>query len=286
MKLFLRPNLKKEESAQCTRVVVEELLRLGLVPMVENRIGQHLGLQNCVTGELPDLMEQCEVLVPIGGDGTLMRCAADAVRADKPILGINAGRIGFLTQLETCEISQLGRLKDGQYRMTERMMLEGVVVDETGAEKQRFIALNDIVATRGEMNSVADVEVFQGERLITRQRGDGMIFATPTGSTAYSLSAGGPVVDPELEVVLLTAICPHATFRCTMTLPGWHTYTLREAVVNRSQDLMIAADGRRVITIAAKECLMVRKHGKKAKLIDLGLHDFYESLNEKLSWRR
>ena len=286
MKLFLRPNLTKEDSGACTRAVVEEVLRLGMTPMVENRIGEHMGLQNCVTGELPELMEQCDILVPIGGDGTLMRCAGDAVRADKPILGINAGRIGFLTQLETCEIKQLERLKAGSYRMTERMMLEGMVVDESGAEKQRFVALNDIVATRGGMNSVADVEVYQGERLITRQRGDGMIFATPTGSTAYSLSAGGPIVDPELEVILLTAICPHATFRCTMTLPGWHTYTLREAVVNRSQDLVIAADGRRVTTIAAKECVLVRKYGKKAKLIDLGLHDFYESLNDKLSWRR
>lgn len=284
MRIFLRPNPKKGNSEACTTAIMEELLRLGITPMLDQAMIQYIRpVEGCAVGEYASLMEDCDIVMPVGGDGTLMRCATGAVRAGKPIIGINTGRVGFLTQLEATELDQLHRLKDGTYTISTRMMLEGTVI---GGKERRFTALNDVVVSRGEVDGIADVEVQQGERLITRQRGDGLIFATPTGSTAYSLSAGGPIVDPELELVLLTAICPHATFRCSMTLPAEREYVVREHVVNRQCGLLVTADGRRIARMDTQERLLIRKYGNRAQFIDLGLHDFYDSLNEKLSWRR
>jgi NAD+ kinase len=112
------------------------------------------------------------------------------------------------------------------------------------------------------------------------------VFATPTGSTAYSLSAGGPIVDPELELVLLTAICGHATFRCSLALPADKAYIAREHIVNRQCGLTVTADGKRIASLHTNESVHIRKYAQSSQLIDLGLHDFYERLGEKLSWRR
>jgi NAD+ kinase len=285
MKVFLRPNISKGNSADCTRRIVDELLRLGMGPMLETGIAAAVNADpRCVTGEAPALLKECDIVMPIGGDGTLMRCTHGAVRQSKPVLGVNTGRIGFLTQLESTQIEKLVLLKEGKYTISRRMLLEGRI--QGGAKERRFIALNDIVVTRAAAFSIADIDVHHGERLITRQRGDGLIFATATGSTAYSLSAGGPIVDPEIDLILLTAICPHATFRCTMALPAGQEYDIREHVAYRECGLQVTSDGRQTGSMGNGERLVITRYGKRAKLIDLGLHDFYDSVGEKLSWRK
>lgn len=286
MKILLRPYLKKDIGGVCTLSIIRELLKLGAVPMLERATAEQLENlpEGCALGEYGSLLQDCDVLMPVGGDGTLMRAACNAVWAEKPIIGVNAGRVGFLTQLEACETEKLHLLVEGRYSVTERMLLEGAIGG--GPEAQSFIALNDIVVSRGSAEGIADVEVHQKDgRLITRQRGDGLIIATPTGSTAYSLSAGGPVVDPELELFLLTAICPHATFRCALVLPSTKEYTVREHVVNRETGLYVSADGRRVAKISSPQELTVRKFQKCLRFIDLGVHGFYDNLSEKLRWR-
>ncbi|MCL2056863.1 MAG: NAD(+)/NADH kinase [Oscillospiraceae bacterium] len=284
MKVFLRPNTEKGDSAGCTRLVVGELLRLGMEPMLESPLVYMAGGARCISGDAAELLKACDIVMPIGGDGTLIRSTHGAVKANKPVLGINTGRVGFLTQLESTETDKLYLLKEGRYKISKRMLLEGRVTG--GKKERRFIALNDIVVFRGPAYSIADIEVHQGERLITRQRGDGLIFSTATGSTAYSLSAGGPIVDPEIDLILLTAICPHATFRCTMALPSGQQYSVREHGAYRECGLHITADGRQTGEIAAGDRLVITRYKKRAKFIDLGLHDFYDSVTEKLSWRK
>jgi NAD+ kinase len=238
----------------------------------------------CVIGEASALLDSCDILMPVGGDGTLIRAAHDAVHAEKPIIGVNTGRLGFLTQLEDGEVEGLTLLRDGNYTIQERMMLEGSVTAGDGGAGS-FLALNDIVISRSQLEGIADMEVHGGGRLITRQRGDGMIFSTPTGSTGYSLSAGGPVADPELELILLTAICPHGTFRCSLALPADREYTAREHIVNRDGGLIVTADGRHIARISANEEIRIKRHGRKVRFIDLGMHDFFRRLGEKLSWQ-
>lgn len=282
MNILLRPNFNKPDAISCSREIIRRLLALGMSPMLEQSAKSNLDEDGCVYGGLDELLLRCDLVMPVGGDGTMMRAARVAVGADLPVLGVNAGRVGFLTQLEACELDALSILKERKYKVTERMMLTGEV---NGSRDSSFIALNDIVVSHAEAMNIADIEVSEGDRAIMRQRADGVIFSTPTGSTAYSLAAGGPVADPELELIVLTAICPHATFRYSLVLPVNRSYTVREMVINRDNGLIINADGKEAAVIGAGDELVISKYSKRVKFIDLGLHDFYSSLNEKLSWR-
>jgi len=283
MKILLQPNYNKSGSVYCAKEIAERFLKMNLTPLFDN-LWNGEKPDGCEYGEYNDMLDICDIVMPIGGDGTVMHAAHYAAMAGKPVLGVNAGRLGFLTQLESSELDKLHLVKEGRYKTSERMMLECVVPGENGG-KESFSALNDIVLYRGKIGGMVDVEVREGERIITSQRGDGTIFSTPTGSTAYSLSAGGPVVDPEMEMILLTAICPHATLRHSIVLPADREYEVYEKVVNKNNGLVISVDGRNVAEIDAGQKIYIKKYEKKVKFIDLGLHDFYSSLGEKLSRR-
>ncbi|MDR2932425.1 MAG: NAD(+)/NADH kinase [Oscillospiraceae bacterium] len=283
MKILLRPNLKKTDSLSCAREIIKRFCALAITPMLDEAARPVLNDPTCVYGPEDALMADCDMVMPIGGDGTVMRTAKRATMLGKPIIGINTGRVGFLTQLESAELENLALLKSGRYTICDRMLLEGVIHGERQSG-EAFVCLNDIVVARSEKAGIVDIQVSAGGRVITNQRGDGIIFATPTGSTAYTLSAGGPVVDPGLELMVLTAICPHATFRHSLVLPMDTVYTVQEQIINRRNGLTVTADGRRVAVIGADDSLVIQKHAAPAKFVELDPHDFYASLSQKLSW--
>ena len=285
MKILLYPNMEKPNGLVATQKTVEKLLELSLQPMLDEQFRQSVGeREGCLYGRFSELLGRCDVLMPIGGDGTIMRSARHAAQAVKPILAVNAGRLGFLSQIEPHELDNLQLLIDGKYKIVQRMMLEAVLVQ--GGKPRRFTALNDVVISRSDADKIVDIHVHQGDRLITRHRADGLIFATATGSTAYSLSAGGPIVDPEMDLMLLTAICSHSTFNCSMVLPSKCAYTVTEKSAFNPKGLTISVDGRRIGKIHGEETVLVRKSGVRASFIDLGQRSFYASVNEKLSWGR
>lgn len=285
MKMLLYPNIEKPNGLVCTTKTVEKLLELGQEPLLDQQFQSLLGEQKgIVFGRFTELLSHCDMLIPIGGDGTIMRSARHAAHANKPILAVNAGRLGFLSQIEIHELDHLQMLIDGDYNIVQRMMLEAVLIQ--GGKPRRFTALNEVVISRSDADKIVDIHVHQQDKLIARHRADGLIFATATGSTAYSLSAGGPIVDPKLNLLLLTAICSHSTFNRSMVLPSQQEYTVTEKSAFNPKGLAVSVDGRRVGKIHSDETVVVRKSKVSASFIDLGLRSFYTSVNEKLSWGR
>lgn len=284
MNILLFPNLDKANGLLCTKQIAQTLKEYGATPMLEAGYRELVGEEYAVYGRFSELLARCEVIIPIGGDGTVMRAARHAVAAGKPILGVNAGRVGFLTQLERHELESLHLLLERKYSIQTRMMLEAELMQ--GGKSRRYAGLNDIVVSRGDVDQVVDIEVRQQGMLVAMHTADGVIFSTPTGATAYSLSAGGPIVDPNLTLLLMTAICAHSTFNRSMVLSTKWEYTIASRRTAHSKGLPVAVDGRRVGRIMGEQKLIIRKSAAQVQMIDLGLRSFYQNVNEKLAWGR
>lgn len=283
MKVLLEPNFRKPNSVLCTLRAAEKLVELGALPMLDRSTGQQLGEPpGCLFGSLEELVSACDMMMAIGGDGTILRVIQHAVPADKPVIGVNAGRIGFLAQIEMDELAQLGLLVAGRYRISRRMLLEAEVVQEGGG---RRLALNEVVVAQGRYGKLAELSVTQEGREIALQRAEGMIFSTPTGSTAYSLAAGGSIADPETDLILMTAISPYSAFNRSLILPADKEY-LVWAESGAREGLRVIADGKTVANINRDGYVVVRRSPLYARLVDLQLRDFYSNLREKLSLRR
>lgn len=226
--------------------------------------------------ELP----HADVLICFGGDGTLLHAARDAVRFDLPVLGVNMGSVGFMAELERSELSMLGQLVRGNYYTENRMMLtvrqyrgEQLVCEE--------LALNDAVVSKGSMARVAEVEVRADKHHVTTIMGDGVIFATPTGSTAYSMSAGGSIVDPETQCILMTPVCPHQLGSRSMILPPERVISVGLPRGSKKY-LYLAVDGGKPYRIAPFDRVEITRSVEQTRLIRLTKRTFYEILHHKL----
>jgi NAD+ kinase len=265
MKIFIQPNPASCEAERCAANVAEALRGIA------KRMGKPLELL-----AEPDFAA-CDIAIAVGGDGTVIRTARKAARHGKPVLGVNAGKLGFLTQLETDETTALEKIFTGNYRLNNRMMLDAII-----GGNGEYAALNDIVASHSDAGRLVDFEVFKDGISIARQRADGVIFSTPTGSTAYSMSAGGPVVAPELSLILMTAICPHSRLGNSLVLAPDGVYTVRETRAGGGMNVII--DGHSVCKIESGDTLVVKRSETVVRFIDLGLREFFGNLNQKLNW--
>ncbi len=272
-RLLILPNITKPEALACTALVVEKLVALGCQPLLQQEHFKLLPGCPAGFGNFPRLLEQCEGILAIGGDGTIIHALKHGVEAGKPVLGINAGRLGFLAEVEPDELEEkLNRLVLGSYRIEQRTVLRAAV-------DQNFVgyALNDVVLTKGEGHTLAEFEIACGGRFMDSFRADGIIFSTPMGSTAYSLSAGGPVVDPAIDAILLTPICPHALSVRPTLLSG------RESIVTTSREpLALTLDGQPPLTLTPGQQLAVSKAVKPADFISFGEKEFFEVLSKKI----
>ena len=225
---------------------------------------------------------EVDVVVAIGGDGTILRCARYAMMIDKPILGINAGRLGFLTTIEKDDIASMEKFVEGDYFITERMMLS-IDHHKNNGEVVNHTALNDMVIRNGVHTRIVDVDIQDGSH-VSQVRADGVIFATPTGSTAYSLAAGGPIVDPSVETIIMTPICPHTLVSRSIIYGADRELVVRGVHDNEhSSNLVMAIDGQPDIVIENGEYLVVRKSKTHVKLIALEDKNFYGVLKDKIA---
>jgi len=229
------------------------------------------------------MIEACDTIIAVGGDGTIIHSAKHAAVANKPILGINVGRLGFVAGLEMNELDYLKDLVDGNYTVENRMMLSISFV-QNGKSKS-YYALNDAVIARGSLSRIVDFKVSFNENNVCDYRADGLIIATPTGSTAYSLSAGGPVIDPSMQCIILTPICPHSLFtRSVVFGPESRLSVLSKS--NYDSEIFLTVDGETSIQIQNGESITFCSSKLVAKLIKLKHKNFYEVVNEKLAERR
>ncbi len=225
-----------------------------------------------------ELFRISEVLITVGGDGTIIRYAKLAAKYGKPILGINAGRLGFLANLEANQINLISKIKNGDYKTENRMTLS-VTIKEDGETVGQFTAVNDAVISSGFVCRLIDISAFIDYEPIT-YRADGLIVSTPTGSTAYSMSAGGPIIDPEINNIIITPICSHSLSAKPIILSGDTTVKFKAFSMKKS-DVYLLIDGRRSYTIKPYTEIYVTKSPKDISLIKLTKRSFYKNLSEK-----
>ncbi|MBQ6848730.1 MAG: NAD(+)/NADH kinase [Clostridia bacterium] len=277
MIITIIPNRIKSQTDPLAQTIAARLTAAGAtVRMVEDAA---LPSQQ----ELAAFLAGSDAVIAIGGDGTIMHVAKAAAAADCPVLGVNAGHLGFLAGLEPDELAALDRLLSGAYSVDDRALLEITVHTAAGAET--LLAMNEAVVARGSLSRLVDVTVSAQGRAIMTCRGDGIIVATPTGSTAYSLSAGGPVVDPAVACMLLTPVCPHALDSRSRVLPAHIPLTL-QAVAADGEQAFLTVDGEQNIPLASTDTVTVRLADTAVRLIRLTDTDFYDGLRHKLSDRR
>ncbi len=225
-------------------------------------------------------LSSCDAAVVLGGDGSMIHIAKIAAVYGVPVLGVNGGNIGFMAGLEMNQLDRLPRLKSGRYAIESRMMLE--VVLKRPNETLTFTALNEAVVSHGNLSRLITLDVSSEGKPITTYRADGVIVATPTGSTAYSLSAGGPVVDPALNCMLLTPICPHA-----MHTRPWLFSDTASLTIHAGSEAYLTVDSEQAVPLTDEDVVIVRRHPTDARLISLKEeYAFYDILTQKLIDRR
>jgi NAD+ kinase len=233
---------------------------------------------------LPDTSElsrMCGMLLVIGGDGTVLRVARETAGSNAPILGINAGRLGFLTTASTSNVeASLKTLWKGRYIVDPLPLIEAT--GELGGRKHKAIALNDILISRGANPRLIEMEVEVDGEPLTTYRSDGLIISTPAGSTAYSLAAGGAVVTPRAEVLTLNPICPQALSNRPLIIS--FSSTIKVTILKHRAESYLSADGHMMAELHEGDQVKIRRSRQKARLIRLEGNSFFETLRHKLNW--
>ena len=225
--------------------------------------------------------ESTDLVLVLGGDGTLLSVADGLGQAgyDVPILGVNFGSLGFLTEITRPELfAALAAAVRGEIEHDERMMLCG----RTNSESR--VALNDIVFTRTALSRMIDLDVTVGDQFVTSVRCDGLIIATPTGSTAYNLSAGGPVVHPAMDAIVLTPIAPHTLTHRPIVIPSSREVRIRAASGNAGAEIYLTFDGQHGFALQEAEEVRVTRTVKPIRLIRAANRNYFEVLHKKLKW--
>lgn len=275
MQITVIPNGKSPDTAVLAVTVCQRLRQAGVAVVVERQAG---GLPSAA--QIARSLEGSALAVAVGGDGTIMHVAKAAALADRPVLGINGGHLGFLAGLERDGLDALPRLLTGEYTVEQRLLLEISV--ERSAQRLVYYAMNEAVVSRGALSRLVDVTVTNGRQEVLACRGDGVIVATPTGSTAYSLSAGGPVVDPAVECLLVTPVCPHTVTPRAQILPATAQLTVQVA----SGEAFVTVDGEENAAFSPEDRIGVRRAERPARLIRLTDVTFYQELQQKIMGRR
>ena len=280
--VILTPNPYRDKGFQTVRAAAKILRDAGMEPKVclPFEVDRSFELPKDIRFHRLDReIHNTELVICFGGDGTILHMAKTATRRNVPILGVNIGTLGFMAELEASEMDLLAKLAREEYSVDNRMMLD-VVVQRDRDIIFHDIGLNDVVITKGSVARIAHLGVKCDGVEVMECDGDGVIIATPTGSTAYSLSAGGPIVEPEARNILITPICAHdVTSRC-MVASDKRTVTV-ELVQNARRNAYLSVDGGKSVRLNMGDVTTIKKSNLETKLIRLKDRSFYDVLNQK-----
>ena len=268
--------------------------------LITNRIKQYLDENDCryeikITNDsynpcgkyidADTIPENTECILVLGGDGTLLQAARDTFKREIPILGVNLGRIGYLAEVEKSNIdAALEALIHDQYQIESRMMIHGIIIrDQKVVEESN--ALNDIVIARFSSLRIVNYNIYVNNMLLKSYTADGIIISTPTGSTAYNMSAGGPIVDPKASLMVLTPICPHTFITRSIVLSSEDVIKVIIGPGREGQDQEVEAsyDGRHKVILKTGDSMQINKSKETIKIIKLNQISFLETLHEKMS---
>ncbi len=232
---------------------------------------------------IQDFPQHCDLTIAIGGDGTLLSASRELAGTNMPVVGINVGRLGFLADVTLKNLAeQLGEILCGRYRDDSRFMLQASI---NGKSMPPGIAMNDVVIHAHQNLHMIEFETHINGRFLNSQRADGLVIATPTGSTAYAMSAGGPILDVDLDVVVLASVCPHTLSNRPLVVAASNTIeiTLSE---NNITTGMVTCDGRPGQVLEPGDTVRIERHQSRIRLLHLEDHDHYSILRAKLEWGR
>ncbi|MRI83267.1 MAG: NAD(+) kinase [Nitratiruptor sp.] len=254
------------------------LLKEGITPLLDLASAQMIQERGV---PFDRMCQESDILISVGGDGTLISLVRRSYEYHKPVLGINVGRLGFLTDIHPDDLPRfLKRLKRDEFRIDERMMIELSIL----GKRDHIVAFNDVVFSRPVVSKMVQLDVRNGGdgTLINSYYGDGLIVSTPTGSTAYNLSAGGPVVYPLTNAFIFTPICPHSLTQRPLVLPGEFELQIQ----TNSKSALVIVDGQDMYEFEAGDTIQIKKAPIGARLIHRKERNYFDVLREKLNWGR
>ncbi len=281
--ILIHPNIIKDSWLEATRALVDITIEAGCVPVMDEVHKESFGYMEGVRF-LPssETFSSAEMVISLGGDGTLMAVAHRAALADVPVLGVNIGTLGYLVELEADEHESYVKALAGDYTYDIRDMLDISVLRE-GHIVSRMLALNEALVAKAKISHPIDLEFYADGSFIKRYRADGLIIATPTGSTAYSLSAGGPVIEPQTQSVVITPVSSHSLVSIPIVMSLETEFEVRITQYGNN-DVYLAADGEED-KLFPGDIVKVRKAKQSLKLIRVKDRNFYDILREKLEER-
>ncbi|QCX32687.1 NAD(+)/NADH kinase [Caloramator sp. E03] len=283
VKASIITNMSKDNDLQMTKKILEWLNQKGCEVLLPeevafkiNRI--ELGCKN------EELYGKCDFAIVLGGDGTLLGVARECVKYNTPILGVNIGHLGFIAEVEAEDVfDALEKILNNEYSIEERLMLEAKVVKD-GLEEDTFYCLNDFGITKGILARIITLKVFVNNEYMDTYNADGIIISTPTGSTAYSLSAGGPILNPKIEAIIITPICCHSLSARSIVISK--DEIVRVEVADDSQCVYLTTDGQKGYKLKNGDSVIIKKAPYTTKLIKVLDRSFYDVLRNKLKNER
>jgi len=273
---------KSSKASKLREQIVKHLNERKLtIYVAESRLAKTLPVQILPEDKLAD---KADLAIVIGGDGTLLRAAQILGGKDIPVLGINAGTLGFLTEIQAKEIPGcLDEVLEGRFHTTERRMLKAEIY-RSGKRFHAQRVLNDVVINKSSNSPIVRLEAHMDGELVTAYRGDGLIISTPTGSTAYNMAAGGPVLYPTLQVFTLTPICPHTFANRPVVIPDSSNLVVK--VVESKGEVYCSMDGRAAFPMEKGDEVHVRRARRVIRLIRSPKRDYFNVLRTKLNWNK
>jgi len=270
-----------------TKPLLEDLVKWlesrGLEPVLDMDTGAILGdpstVHTCKKSAVP---EAVDLIVVLGGDGTLLSVARLVEGKDIPILGVNLGSLGFLTEVTVAELFPvLDEVLAGRFTVSERVMLNCRVYRQ-GERIAQAVVLNDVVINKGALARIIEMETYVDGTYVNTFRADGLIIGTPTGSTAYSLAAGGPILYPNLEALIINPICPFTLTNRPLVIPD--SVTIEVVLVKENEDVLVTLDGQVGVALRYRDVIEIRKADKRLRLIECPGKNYFEILRTKLKW--
>lgn len=285
MKIGIVANITKESVMEVVAAFVKKLKQNNIEYFLTHSLHETkdkiaIAIDDDFVVDDTELYQQSDIIISFGGDGTMLATAFNAHKYDKPVLGINLGKLGFLVEADVSQLDVVfDAIKNKNYTIEERMIIEG---DCTDYKCEKMFAINDLVIDKGGWPKMIELTVWVDGEYVTTFTADGLIVATPTGSTGYSISVGGPIVNPQADVITLSPISPHSLTIRPIVLPSRSEIVIKADSLHK--DIKVNCDGQRSYSFPPPMEIKVRKSEKSLKLVHTSLTTYFETLRKKLLW--
>ena len=280
MTAYIYLNEQKDPDFVNTANIIKSLCEENIICILPSRLANKVSIEDAVFMEEEEAIAQCDIVVTIGGDGTILHAASLLFENEKPILGINLGRVGFLALTEPTELNLFKKLIKNEYSIEKRALIDIYLNGEKVGT-----ALNELLVSQGMLSTAIELELYCDNVLVNTYRADGILIATPTGSTAYSLSAGGPVVDTKMAALLATPICAHSLYSPSIVFSEKRKIDIKMSPNERTKNFIATIDGHVNFNIEKGDIVSVQKSNTNVNLINFGDSKQFSSIDTKLKWR-